>query len=27
LLHALKIEFVSVYEALSVDKPFQNSYC
>ena len=28
LFHALKIEFVRLYEALSaVDKPFQNQYC
>jgi len=27
LFHALKIEFVSLHEALSVDKPFQNLYC
>jgi len=27
LFHALKIEFVSLYEALSVDKLFQNLYC
>ena len=27
LLHALEIEFVSLHEALSVGKPFQNLYC
>jgi len=27
LFNALKIEFVSSYEALSVDKPFWNPYC